>query len=90
MTHFVGSQLTSRVFCTLHKTPTKKNSPIGIKQRTEIAKKTLKLRSQRIAKAVVDVSMLTLLTQHILVVMLVEQLAASRSLATKQSESSEL
>ena len=41
ITYFAGSQLTSQAFCTLHKPPTKKNSPIGTRQGTGIAKKHL-------------------------------------------------
>ena len=56
----------------------KKNSPLGYRQGTIIAKKVLKLRSQRIAVAVVDIKNLSalgkLLTPYILVVMLVEML----------------
>ena len=55
MTHFGGNQLTFRAFCTLHKAPIKKNSLIGTRQVARIAKKVLKLWSQRIAQAVVDI-----------------------------------
>ena len=37
-------------------------TPIGIRQGTGIAKKVLKLRSQRIAKAVVDIKSLSAIT----------------------------
>lgn len=62
MTHFGGSQLNSRAFCTLHETPAKKNSPLGTIQGTTIAKKMLKLRIQGVAEAVVDVKNLSALT----------------------------
>ena len=59
MTHFGGIQLTS---CILHKISTKKRSPIGTRQEARIAKKGLKLWSQRIAEAVLDVKNLSALT----------------------------
>ena len=63
MTHFDGRQLTSRAFCTLHETPAKNNSPLGTRQRTIVAKKMLKLWSEGIAEAVVDVKNLSALTK---------------------------
>ena len=62
MAHFGGDQLASRAFCTLHKIPAKKNSPLGTRQGTRRAKKMLKLTIQRIAEAVVDVKNLNTLT----------------------------
>ena len=43
----------------LHETPAKKNSPLGTRQGTTVAKKALKLWSQRIAEAVVDIKPLS-------------------------------
>ena len=54
MTNFAGSQLTSRVFCTLHEISAKKNSQLGTRQWTRIAKKVLKLRNLRRAEAAID------------------------------------
>lgn len=62
MTHFGGRQLTSRAFRTLHETPAKKNSPLGTRQGTIVAKKMFKIWSQRIAEAVVDVKNLSTLS----------------------------
>ena len=61
MTHFGGRQLTFRAFCTLYETPAKKNSPLGTRQGTIVAKKAIKLWSQRIAEVVADVKILSVL-----------------------------
>ena len=46
MAHSGGGQL---IFCTLHETSSQKISPLGTRQGTRKAKKTLKLTIQRIA-----------------------------------------